>query len=158
MKACGISLYRAAAPLLILALIGSAILSASRKACSLRRIAAPTPSTTRFGDDFRPTTDLNRRWVTANNGDIYQYLYFEPGRNRLNGLSIYEFGKDPSTLARRKYFSQATFNGDREAKGQVLWQGGKGWERDFEPRDGSQSFTDQPVAMEGPGLFRRRAP
>ena len=65
-----------------------------------------------------PTTaELNRRWVTANNGSIYQYLYFEPGRNRLNGLSIYEFGKDPSMLARRKYFAYATFNGDREAKG-----------------------------------------
>ena len=71
----------------------------------------------RFAGDCRRPPSLNRRWVAANNGNIYQYLYFEPGRNRLNGLSIYEFGKDPSTLARRKYFSYATFNGDREAKG-----------------------------------------
>ena len=70
----------------------------------------------------------------------------------MNSLSIYEFGKDPSTLARRKYFSHATFNGDREAKGQVVWQGGKGWERDFE-KGRFKSFTDQPIAMEGPGYF-----
>ena len=50
---------------------------------------------------FPTTNDLNRRWVTANNGNIYQYLYFEPGRNRLNALSIYQFGKDPSKLVRR---------------------------------------------------------
>ena len=74
--------------------------------------------------------------MTANNGNIYQYLYFDPGLNRLNGLSIYEFGNDPSTLARRKYFSNATFNGDREAKGQVQWQGGKGWRREFQPKAG----------------------
>jgi lipopolysaccharide export system permease protein len=152
MKACGISLYRAAAPLMILAVIGSAILLGLEEgvlAVSNRRADA-------INNNIRgrlPTaTDLNRRWVTANNGDVYQYLYFEPGRNRLNGLSIYQFGKDPSTLARRKYFSNAAFNGDREAKGQVIWQGGKGWERDFE-KGRFTSFTNHSVAMEGPGYF-----
>ena len=95
--------------------------------------------------------------MTANNGNIYQYLYFEPGRNRLNGLSIYEFGKDPSTLARRKYFSYATFDGDREAKGQVKWQGGKGWERDFEPKR-QLLIVHEPAGRDGrAGLLRRRA-
>ena len=103
------------------------------------------------------TTDLNRRWVTSNNGNVYQYLYFEPGRNRLNGLSIYEFGKDPSTLVRRKYFSYATFNGDREAKGQVLWQGAKGWERDF-GQASLRVIHQPPVTMEGPGYFASERP
>ncbi len=159
MKACGISLYRAAAPLLILAIIGSAILlgleegvlaASNRRADAINnaiRGRAPT------------TTDLlNRRWVTSNNGNVYQYLYFEPGRNRLNGLSIYEFSSDPSRLARRKYFSYATFNGDREAKGQVMWQGAKGWERDFAPKRRFTSFTNQSIAMEGPGYFASERP
>ena len=123
MKACGISLYRAAAPLLILAIIGSAILLGLEEgvlAVSNRRADAINNT---IRGRFPTTTDLNRRWVTANNGSVYQYLYFEPGRNRLNGLSIYEFGKDPSTLVRRKYFSYATFKGDREAKGQVTVAG-----------------------------------
>jgi LPS export ABC transporter permease LptG/LPS export ABC transporter permease LptF len=157
MKACGISLYRAAAPLLILALIGSAILVGLEEgvlAASNRRADAINNS---IRGRLPTATDLNRRWVTANNGNIYQYLYFEPGRNRLNGLSIYEFGKDPSTLARRKYFSYATFNGDREAKGQVIWQGDKGWERDFE-KVRFVSFTNQSVAMEGPGYFAGERP
>jgi LPS export ABC transporter permease LptF/LPS export ABC transporter permease LptG len=157
MKACGISLYRAAAPLMILAVIGSAILLGLEEgvlAVSNRRADA-LDNTIR--GRLPTTTELNRRWVTANNGDVYQYVYFEPGRNRLNGLSIYQFGKDPSTLARRKYFSYATFSGDREAKGQVMWQGGKGWERDFEPKR-FKSFTRQGVAMEGPGYFASERP
>jgi LPS export ABC transporter permease LptG/LPS export ABC transporter permease LptF len=153
MKACGISLYRAAAPLLILALIGSVILMGLEEgvlAASNRRADAINNV---IRGRFPTTNDLNRRWVTANNGNIYQYLYFEPGRNRLNALSIFEFGKDPSTLARRQYFSYVTFPGDREAKGQVLWQGSKGWERVFEPKDQFTSFTQRVVAMEGPGYF-----
>jgi LPS export ABC transporter permease LptG len=153
MKACGISLYRAAAPLLVLAMLGSAILLGLEEgilAFSNRRADAINNT---IRGRFPTTTDLNRRWVTANDGNIYQYLYFEPGMNRLNGLSIYEFGKSPSTLARRKYFSYATFDGDREEKGQVLWQGAKGWEREFEPKRRFASFTSQAVAMEGPGYF-----
>jgi LPS export ABC transporter permease LptG len=157
MKACGISLYRAAAPLLILSIIGSAILLGLEEgvlAVSNRRADAINNV---IRGRFPTATDLDRRWVTANNGSVYQYSYFESGRNRLNGLSIYEFGKDPSQLVRRKYFSYATFGGDREAKGQVLWQGAKGWERDFEPVRFA-SFSNQQIAMEGPGYFASERP
>jgi LPS export ABC transporter permease LptG/LPS export ABC transporter permease LptF len=157
MKACGISLYRAAAPLLILALIGSAILlglEESVLAISNRRADAINNT---IRGRLQTTSDLNRRWVTSINGNVYQYLYFESGRNRLNGLSIYEFGSDPSRLVRRKYFSHATFDGDREAKGQVTWQGGKGWERDFGKRRFA-AFTNHPVVMEGPGYFASESP
>jgi LPS export ABC transporter permease LptG/LPS export ABC transporter permease LptF len=158
MKACGISLYRAAAPLLILAVIGSVVLLGLEEgilAVSNRRADAID---NRIRGRFPTTNDLNRRWVTANNGDVYQYVYFESGQNRLNGLSIYEFGEDPSTLRRRAYFSSATFKGDREAKGRVTWQGAKGWERQFAPKDRFSSFTNQPVAMEGPGYFASERP
>ena len=158
MKACGISLYRAAAPLLILAVIGSVVLLGLEEgilAVSNRRADAID---NRIRGRFPTTNDLNRRWVTANNGDVYQYVYFESGQNRLNGLSIYEFGENPSTLRRRAYFASATFNGDREAKGRVTWQGAKGWERQFAPKDRFSSFTNQSVAMEGPGYFASERP
>lgn len=158
MKACGISLYRAAAPLLILAVIGSVILMGLEEGvlASSNRRADAINNTIR--GRFPTTTDLNRRWVTANNGNVYQYLYFEPGKNRLNGLSIYEFGKDPSTLARRRYFSYATFDGDREAKGQVMWQGARGWEREFQPKSRFASFTNKSIPIEGPGYFASERP
>jgi len=158
MRACGISLYRAAAPLLILAAIGSAILMGLEEgilAYSNRRADAINNA---IRGRLPTTQELNRRWVTANNGSIYQYLYFEPGRNRLNGLSIYEFGKDPSTLARRSYFEQASFPGDREEKGQVKWEASKGWQRDFDPKLKFSSFANRSVVMEGPGYFASERP
>jgi len=162
MKACGISLYRAAAPLLILAVIGSAVLIGLEEgilAYSNRRADA-------INNVIRgrlPTTQsLDRRWVAGNNGNIYQYLYFESGKNRLNGLSIYEFTRDASTLVRRKYFDTAQFTGDREARGQVQWQGGAGWQREFEPKVQPKirymAFSTQPVVMEGPGYFASERP
>jgi LPS export ABC transporter permease LptG/LPS export ABC transporter permease LptF len=157
MKACGISLYRAAAPLLILAIIGSALLIGLEE----RLLAYSNRRADAINNVIRgrlPTTQsLDRRWVAANNGNIYQYLYFESGRNRLNGLSIYEFGADPSTLARRQYFDFAEFRGDREARGQVQWEGGAGWQREFLPRK-FVVFTAHPVVMEGPGYFATERP
>ncbi len=157
MKACGISLYRAAAPLLVLALLGSMILIGLEE-----RVLAYA---NRRADDINnairgrlPMTEsLDRRWVAGNNGNIYQYVYFDPGRNRLNGLSIYEFGSDRSTLTRRHYFETVEFRGDREARGDVQWKGGKGWRREFQPRKFAV-YSDQPVVMEGPGYFASDRP
>jgi LPS export ABC transporter permease LptG/LPS export ABC transporter permease LptF len=158
MRACGISLYRAASPLLILAVIGSATLLGLEE----RVLAYSNRRADAINNVIRgrlPTTqELNRRWVTSNNGNIYQYLYFEPGRNRLNGLSIYEFGKDPSTLARRSYFETASFAGDREEKDDVMWQSTKGWRREFQPKMRFTSFTNLAFAMEGPGYFASESP
>jgi LPS export ABC transporter permease LptG len=157
MKACGVSLYRAASPLLILAIIGSAILLGLEEgilAYANRRADAINNA---IRGRLPTVPELNRRWVAANNGNIYQYLYFEPGQNRLNGLSIYEFGNDPSTLARRRYFESAMFAGDREAKGQVVWNAAKGWERQFAPQRFTQ-FANQSVIMEGPGYFASDRP
>ncbi|HKY21528.1 MAG TPA: LptF/LptG family permease [Vicinamibacterales bacterium] len=157
MKACGISLYRAAAPLVILALIGSTLLIGLEE----RLLAYSNRHAEAINNEIRGrlpmTQSLDRRWVAATNGKIYQYLYFEPGSNRLNGLSIYEFGEDPSTLTRRRYFDVVQFRGDREARGQVQWQGGTGWQWEFNPKKFT-AFTNYPVVMEGPGYFASDRP
>ena len=117
MKACGISLYRSAAPLLILAIMGSTILLGLEEgvlAVSNRRADAINNT---IRGRFPTATDLNRRWVTANNGSVYQYLYFEPGQNRLNGLSIYEFGRDPSKLVAPQIFRVRDVQGRSGSQG-----------------------------------------
>ena len=158
MKACGISLYRAAAPLLLLAAMGSALLMGLEE----RLLAPANRRADALNDQIRGrlprAASLNRQWVATANGNIYQYVYFESRKKELNGLSIFEFAKDPSTLARRTYLSIARFNGDREAKGKVQWQGGSGWQRDFQPKDVFASFTARPVVMEGPGYFASERP
>lgn len=158
MKACGISLYRAATPLLFLALIGSALLLGLEE----RLLAPANRRADALNDQIRGrlprAASLNRQWVATDKGNIYQYVYFDSRTNELNGLSIFEFGKDPSVLARRTYLSVARFKGDREAKGKVQWQGAAGWQREFLPENRFSSFTTQPVVMEGPGYFGSERP
>jgi LPS export ABC transporter permease LptF/LPS export ABC transporter permease LptG len=158
MRACGISLYRTAVPLLLLSVAGSGVLFGLEE----RVLAFSNRRADTINDAIRgrlpATYTLNRQWVAATNGNIYQYIYFDAGHNQLNGLSIYEFGKDPSTLVRRSYFSQARFNGDREAKGRVAWQGGPGWMREFSPKLRYGSFTSATVVLEGPGYFGTERP
>ncbi len=158
MKACGISLYRVAVPLLLLALIGSAVLMGLEE----RVLAASNQRADALNDSIRGrlprAASLNRQWVAAENGDVYQYAYFDSRKNELNGLSIFQFAKDPSMLASRTYLTVARFHGDREAKGKVSWEGAAGWRREFQPKDKFASFTAQPIVMEGPGYFGTERP
>jgi lipopolysaccharide export LptBFGC system permease protein LptF len=61
---------------------------------------------------------------------------------------------------RRRYFEYAQFKGDREARGQVQWEGVGGWEREFQVKSkiAFAVFTNQPVMMEGPGYFASERP
>ena len=140
--------------LLILALIGSVILMGLEEGVLASRIAAPTRSTTRFGAACPTTHDLNRRWVTANNGNIYQYLYFESGPEsaerpvdlRVRQGSVTSRGASISRTRRSTAIAKR--------KGQVQWQGGKGWQREFEPKTHFTSFTGRPVVDGRAGVFR----
>jgi LPS export ABC transporter permease LptG len=159
MRACGISLYRTAAPLLMLALVGSAALFGLEE----RVLAFSNKKADTINNAIRgrmpTTTSLNRQWIAATSGNIYQYLYFDSEHNRLMALSIYEFSRDLSTLVRRSYFSEASFAGDRETKGIVTWQGGKGWVREFTSKLlPYTAFTRRPLVLEGPGYFGSELP
>src|SRR5205823_1373627 len=159
MRACGISLYRTAMPLLLLALVGSAALFGLEE----RVLAFSNRKADAINDAIRgrlpKTYSLNRQWIAATTGNIYQYLYFDSARQKLVALSIYEFSKDRSALLKRSYFSEATFAGDRETKGLVSWQGGAGWEREFTDKNlPYTAFTKHTVVMDGPGYFGSERP
>jgi lipopolysaccharide export LptBFGC system permease protein LptF len=78
MKACGISLYRVALPMLVCAAFAGVLLfaleetvlgPANRRAEAIRHVMrGGTPQTFDV---------LDRRWVVGNNGDIYHYVYFD---------------------------------------------------------------------------------
>ena len=90
MKACGISLYRAALPVVLLSLVFSAALfaldqeilaRANRRAGALDdQIRGRPPKT------FNP---LNRRWVIGRDGSIYHYGCFDARHARLTSLTVY---------------------------------------------------------------------
>ena len=95
MRACGISLYRTAAPLLLFAVVASAVLFglqervmaySNREADRLNRLIRGLPPAS-FGA-------LDRRWMVAQNGDIYHYEFFDAKRNEFHQFAIYHL--DPA--------------------------------------------------------------
>ena len=98
MRACGISLYRTALPMVAFALAGSAVLfgmeervlaTANQRADRLKHIIR-TGSPQTFGV-------LNRKWIVGSQGEVYHYQYYDPRKRELNSLSVFDF--DPQTHA-----------------------------------------------------------
>ena len=88
MRACGISLYRTALPMVAFALAAGAFLvalqenvlsTANRRADQLNHhIRTGSPQT--FGL-------LNRKWIAGKNGEIYHYQYYDPRRQELHHVA-----------------------------------------------------------------------
>ena len=159
MKACGISLYRAALPIFLISLVWSGVLfgmsesilaRANRRAEALNHeIRIGTPNTVDV---------MNRRWVVGKNGSIYHYLSFEPELDEFGSLSVYDFRGRPWELVRRTFAEHATF-----AEGQATWTGQRVWVRDFVSStvDGSALITAdvQPLPfLEPPAYFETEPP
>ena len=148
MRACGISLYRAAMPLFMLGLIWSAILfvlddkviaRSTQKAETLERVIK--------GQEPRTVNILvNRHWLAANDGRIYYYLGYE--RRRLYGLSVFETQSRPFRLGSHTYAARAEYRNDR-------WEAEHGWVQRFPTVDQStrEVFSRRPVSLEEPARF-----
>ena len=130
MRACGISLYRTALPLLIFAATASAVLFAFEE-----RILAVTNRRADFlkhiirGGSPQTFDVLNRKWLIGPEGEIYHYQYFDPRRRELNALTILR--SDPATraLVERAFASQATSPPD--GADPRAWVARGGWVREF---------------------------
>ena len=136
MKACGISLYRAAVPLLVFGVIASGVLftleehvlaTANQKAETLRGIMKGYPS--------RTLDVMSRHWVVGRQGDIYHYGLFDPQKDRFDRLSIYHVDTRDWRLSSLTYAATAAATPVREADGRVGtgWLARSGWVRTFTP-------------------------
>jgi LPS export ABC transporter permease LptG len=155
MKACGISLYRVAVPIVAGALVAGGVLftmeqtvlgPANRQAEAIRHVL----------DGGAPETFdvLNRRWVLGRDGSIYHYAYFDPRERHFTGLWVYEFDEDMTRLTARTFAEQATFADDG-------WAVSRGWTRRFdesgEPAAFAQ-FASERRALEPPAHFSTEPP
>ncbi|HKE87127.1 MAG TPA: LPS export ABC transporter permease LptF [Vicinamibacterales bacterium] len=127
MKACGISLYRVAVPMLVGAVLAGAALigleqtvlgEANRRAEAIKHVMK--------GGSPETFDVLNRRWVMGTDGAIYHYNYFDYRTNRFSGLWIYRFSDDLTRLTERTFATQAT------SAGNATWLLQNGWTRKFE--------------------------
>ena len=128
MKACGVSLYRAALPIFLLSLVWSGVLFGMSETILARanREAEALNREIRSGVPRSRTMDvLNRKWIVAEDGSIYHYLFFDPEQDQLGSLSVYEFGEGPWRLEQRTFADRAAFS---PAGG---WVGREVWTRTF---------------------------
>jgi LPS export ABC transporter permease LptG/LPS export ABC transporter permease LptF len=153
MKACGISLYRAALPLIALSLVWTLtlfgleqeILARSNRQAEIldARIRNLQPKT------FDP---MNRRWVVARDGNIYNYRYFDADQRVMHGLSVFTPAEDGWRLTRQTFATRAEFRDG--------WIGFKGWIQEFTPTAAGawQPFSEQTLPLEPPEYFETEQP
>lgn len=130
MRACGVSLYRTALPIVAFALVGSAVLFgmeervlavANQRAERLKHVIR-TGSPQTFGV-------LNRKWIVGSRGEVYHYQFYNPRNRELNSLSVFEFDARSHSLKSRLFAQHARYSPqDRTPR----WYLDEGWTRQFD--------------------------
>jgi LPS export ABC transporter permease LptG/LPS export ABC transporter permease LptF len=138
-KACGISLYRLALPVLVLALGVSGALfafdhyvlpEANRRQDAIRNEIKGRPVRTFLRPD--------RQWTFGRGPRIYYYNYYDPARAVLGGVNVYEFDADRFQLVRHVSAVRAEWQESLSA-----WIFEQGWKREIRNGrvTGFESFT-----------------
>ena len=160
MRACGVSLYRTAVPLLTFALVASAVLFAFEE-----RVLAVTNRRAEYlrhlirGGSAQTFDVLNRKWLIGSKGEMYHYEYFDPNRRQLNQLAVFEFDPTTHALFRRTYASDATYMTALQHDG-AAWVARRGWRREFASADVSKyaPFDAMRLPLEPADYFQTEAP
>lgn len=152
MKACGISLYRIAAPLLLLSIFWSGVLFALEQ----QILARANEQVDRLdsairGRPPRTSNPLTRTWLIGRDGDIYHYTRFDPQQGAIQNLAIFRPAKGSWQLDSHLFTPLATF-----AAGQ--WTGTNGWQQDFTGRGRWTAFPQRTLALEPPDYFETEQP
>ncbi len=173
MKACGISLYRAALPLLAFALLASAALFGLQE----QVLARSNREATRLNAIIRGYSTqgvgvLDRRWIVAENGDIYHFDFFDPRTNRFTRLATYRLEGRAWRLAALTFAREVDLVRDSGADGgqTTAWEARDGWTRELglsrkkntkSPPGVKVSYTpfaERRIALEPPSYFKTEEP
>jgi LPS export ABC transporter permease LptG len=149
MRACGVSLYRTALPLVLLALVWSGALFGLEETvlATSNRHAAEMKHLMRGGAP-RTFNVLNRQWVTGRDDRLYHYTYFDPRQKILSELEVYRF--DPATwrIAERVQARHVAYVDG-------AWQAHNGWIRTFNDAvvNRYEPFGSKVLGLESPAYF-----
>ena len=170
MKACGVSLYRVAMPLLLFAVFASALLFglqervlaySNREADKLIRVIRGLPPQS-FGA-------LDRRWTVGENGDIYHFDFFDPRANEFSNLATYRLddGNWRLGLLTRAQRVRLVRHAGPDGRPALVWKASQGWTRRFSQavrKSGAkdvimyESFSERDLALEPPAYFKNDEP
>jgi lipopolysaccharide export LptBFGC system permease protein LptF len=168
MRACGISLYRTAVPLMLLAALAGGMLfvlqegvlsQTNREADRLeRRIRSWPPR----------MSAASRQWLIGRSGEVYRYDIFDAASDRFSRLFVYEIDEERWRLKQVSFAEEARFAADMAAgEHDAGWRGHQGWVRrlhairaegngraevEYEP------YAGRTLALEPPSYFEREAP
>jgi len=167
MRACGISLYRSTAPMLLFAALCSLVLFEMQEhvlAYSNRQ--AQRLNATIRGWPIEAFGPLDRRWVVGTNGAIYHYQFFNPAVNQFSALSVFTVEEPAWRLSSLTYAKSVTLV-KTPGPGGVTWLARDGWTRDFSGVHGRpagetavnyQPFAQRPLGLEPPKFFNTPEP
>jgi LPS export ABC transporter permease LptG len=173
MRACGISLYRSALPLLLFSMIFSGVLyemqeqvlaDSNREATRLNGIIRGYPVQA-FGV-------LNRQWIIGRSGDIYRYEFFDPRVNQFSKLSMFHLNErawklDTLTYAAEASLARTPGTSNDDGEGGLTWMARGGWTREFatarrgnevRPVVNYKAFAEQAISLEPPSYFKTEEP
>jgi LPS export ABC transporter permease LptG/LPS export ABC transporter permease LptF len=152
MKACGISLYRASLSVVVLSLVFSAVIfGMEHRLLALANRQAEIVDSKIRGRTPRVFDAVNRQWVVGRTGAIYHFSYFDPERQELARLRIYEPRDDSVGLLRATTADRARYEGawlghnvrvGQFASGPPAWT----------------AFAERQIPLEPPDYFENEQP
>jgi len=166
MRACGISLYRSSMPLVLFAVLLSALLynlqervlaDSNREARRLNALIRGYPPPT-YGV-------LNRRWLVGATGDIYHYESYDPRANGFTRLSAFHIDDAAWRLGTLTFAKEVKLSGQPGEDGQpaLSWMARDGWRREFSTVGSGPDqrtlvrydpFAERAVSLEPPAYFK----
>jgi LPS export ABC transporter permease LptF/LPS export ABC transporter permease LptG len=165
MRACGISLYRSALPLLLFAVLFSLVLFEMQE----QVLAVSNREATRLNAIIRgypmEQFSVNRQWIVGKNGDIYRYERFDPRVNQFSRLSMFRLDERAWTLETLTYAGEAALvkHPGADDRPVLMWMARDGWQREFttstkrdsvRPVVNYTAFAERTVSLEPPSYFK----
>jgi len=149
-RACGVSLYRTAAPLMVLALVWSVGLFVLDD----RVLAPANRHADALADQIRGNLPAaggvlsTPNWIAGSDERMYYYTAFDAARLTVFGVSVFEMLPDQSRLSSHTAAASATF-----ARG--VWRATNGWVQRFPTADSAtrESFAERTMSLPPPARF-----
>jgi len=129
-KALGVSLFRLAVPAVAAALaitIFTAFLESEVLPASNEKVAR-LEDRIRGRETARTYRRADRQWLFGQDRYIYNYIHYDPDRQTLHRLQVFEFDPDTHRLVGRLVAQRASYDHDG------WWRFEDGWSRSFEDK------------------------
>jgi LPS export ABC transporter permease LptG/LPS export ABC transporter permease LptF len=167
MKACGMSLYRVAAPLILLAVLASAALFGLQEVV----LAHANTEAERLNGIIRgwpaPPSSAVNRWMASVSGDFYHYDFFDSRTGAFSRFTRYQLARETWRLSEVTYADSVSEPSGRSATSSPEWHWQKGWVRTLtqaRPQGATKTtvtyvrFADRVLPLESKDYFNTEDP